>query len=318
MKTDIVYDGEFGAELQLIIPYAYYLHKNNLLGKTTSSLDTGCFYCFSKDHHEQFTERRYCSPKKRAEQGIPNIDEHVSELETSQWVAPPYKDIYKNNRFVWEKETIIISNKFCTEWDERPYNYISLPVLEKILLMLKDKYQIIYWRPEKEHIATDQNQIESLGDFDLISRYPEVLTLRQLQENNRDLSFNRLQMKVFANCEHFISVQGGNSVLASYFGGTNIIYTKKGRELLTGDYRHFHLFSGSAIMPCLNYSDMLQCIQTVFLPASSLGRRTCKQKIIKKWYFEKYNLITQKNMLVEYLRKIRAFFKRNKKGLNSQ
>ena len=27
---------EFGYELQLVIPYAYYLHENNLLNKTTS------------------------------------------------------------------------------------------------------------------------------------------------------------------------------------------------------------------------------------------------------------------------------------------
>jgi hypothetical protein len=37
---DIVCKCEFGYELQLVIPYAYYLYENNLLNKTTSSLMT--------------------------------------------------------------------------------------------------------------------------------------------------------------------------------------------------------------------------------------------------------------------------------------
>ena len=34
-----------------------------------------------------------------------------------------------------------------------------------------------------------------------------------------------------ANCDYFISVCGGNSILSSYFGGTMISYIHKGKEL---------------------------------------------------------------------------------------
>ena len=50
---------EFGYELQLVIPYAYYLYKNNLLNKTTSSFLTRELYYFSKNHKEKYKLRGY-------------------------------------------------------------------------------------------------------------------------------------------------------------------------------------------------------------------------------------------------------------------
>jgi hypothetical protein len=43
-EGEIDYDGEFGPELQLTIPYAYYLYINGQLKRTISSKDTRCFY----------------------------------------------------------------------------------------------------------------------------------------------------------------------------------------------------------------------------------------------------------------------------------
>jgi hypothetical protein len=39
---------EFGYELQLVIPYAYYLYKNNLLNKTTSTFLQKNYIIFQK------------------------------------------------------------------------------------------------------------------------------------------------------------------------------------------------------------------------------------------------------------------------------
>ena len=36
-------------------------------------------------------------------------------------------------------------------------------------------------------------------------------------------------LKTFANCEHYITMNGGYSILASFFSGTNIIYSKPGK-----------------------------------------------------------------------------------------
>ena len=47
MKVDC--QCEFGYELQLVIPYAYYLHKNNLLKQTASTFFTKELYYFSNN-----------------------------------------------------------------------------------------------------------------------------------------------------------------------------------------------------------------------------------------------------------------------------
>ena len=57
-KINISFVGEFGYEMILSVPYAYYLHVNNMLGTTVSSKDTKCFYYFSKLHEEKFRHFR--------------------------------------------------------------------------------------------------------------------------------------------------------------------------------------------------------------------------------------------------------------------
>jgi hypothetical protein len=263
-KISIDYDGEFGPELQTVIPYAYYLSQHDALEETVSGVDTKCLYYFSESHAERYAQRRFITPEERLKKGIPNPNEHVPRLDLAQWIAPPYKTKFRNERFVWTKEPLVISNKFNEEWDGDPLNYIDLPELEQVLVLLKDKYQIIYCRALPDDVIWDGNTSRSFKDFDLISRYPEVLTMQQLHAENPDLSFNELQLSVYANCERFISVQGGNSVLASYFGGINIIYAIQGRELVCGDFNHFPLYAGTRIVPCRNKRDFLSSVETVY------------------------------------------------------
>jgi hypothetical protein len=258
------YDGEFGPELQTVIPYAYYLRQHHALEKTVSALDTKCLYYFSERHEERYALRRFMRPSERRSRGIPNPDEHVPRFNLAQWTAPPYKTKFRNERFVWRKEPVIISNKFNQEWCGPPRNYIDLPALERILTLLADRYQIIYCRPLPGDIIWDENTARSFADSDLISQCPGVLTMQQLHTENPDLSFNELQLRVYANCERFISVQGGNSVLASYFGGTNIIYVTQGLELVRGDFNHFPLYAGTRIVPCRNQQDFLSSIETLY------------------------------------------------------
>jgi hypothetical protein len=265
-RISLDYDGEFGPELQTVIPYAYYLWQHHALEKTVSARDTKCLYYFSENHEERYAVRRFMKPPERLSQGIPNPDEHVPRLNLAQWTAPPYKTKFRNERFVWAKEPVIISNKFNQEWCGPPRNYIDLPELERILILLQDRYQIIYSRALPGDITWDENTARSFADFDLISRYPGVLTMQQLHAENPDLSFNELQLRVCANCERFISVQGGNSVLASYFGGTNIIYAIEGLELVRGDFNHFPLYAGTRIVPCRHQQDFLSAIETLYRP----------------------------------------------------
>ncbi len=64
-------------------------------------------------------------------------------------------------------------------------------------------------------------------------------------------------MQIMASAKEFHTLNGGYSILASYFGGTNYIYTKPtkdktGRirptELVTGDFNYYHHFGNSKII----------------------------------------------------------------------
>ena len=59
------------------------------------------------------------------------------------------------------------------------------------------------------------------------------------------------------------SVQGGNCVIASYFGGTNIIYAKKGNELLCNSYNgHYKKYFNCNVLHSNNYKDFIKLIKS--------------------------------------------------------
>ena len=305
-KIDLNYDGEFGPEMQLVIPYAYYLYKHDLLGKTVSSLDTKAFYYFSQNHEEKYSHRMYRHPNAPPRSFLPNPNEHVFRLNTSKWIPPPYKSKYANKRFKWNKQPLIITNKLCLEWGGPPVNYIDLPVLEKIIRLLKNEYQLIYCRLRTEDIINDDNESIDFSDSDLIKHFPEVLTIQELHRNNQDLSFNNLQLMLYANCNKFISVQGGNSVLASYFGGVNVIYVVKGHELMCGDYNHFSLYSKAHICPCVNYNSLLDCIRKIYAFKGSVQLSVYQVQRIEFIQFIKYNILTLAKRIKAKIKKILA------------
>ena len=90
---------EFGYELIQVLPWAYYLHKQGKLTKTVSAVDTDCLYYFSPNHEEKYFKRQVTyildNPK------FPITKVHVPKLDKSQWEAPPLKEYYKNDEFVF-------------------------------------------------------------------------------------------------------------------------------------------------------------------------------------------------------------------------
>ena len=70
-----------------------------------------------------------------------------------------------------------------------------------------------------------------------------------------------------ASC--FISVLGGNAVLASYFAGTNLVYAVKGEEMKTygqgnKSYELQHMWASlAAALPCLGLPrTTISCVRT--------------------------------------------------------
>lgn len=250
---DVKYNGEFGYELIGVIPYAYYLYINDKLGKTTSCKNTKCLYYFSNNHEEKDTKRvsgSLCN--------FPLKELHRVELDKSLWIPPPYKYIYKNNKFIYDKPICVISNKYNNEWGQKPINYLDIPTIVSIIYKLKDKYQIIYNRPE--NIILDESGILQFNDKQIIKAIGGVILIEDLLVNN-PFNINELQMMVFANATKFISVQGGNSVLSSYFGGENYIFAKRGGELQCNSYKNwYNEFSNCTIHVFNNYEKLINSI----------------------------------------------------------
>jgi hypothetical protein len=117
---------EFGYELQLVIPYAYYLKLNNKLDKTISCSYTKELYYFSDNHSEKYSKRHFSRPN------VPNKSPHQTDFNYGQWVAPPYKLHFKNNIFVFDKPLLIIHNKYNSEWGHEPINFLDCKILDSI------------------------------------------------------------------------------------------------------------------------------------------------------------------------------------------
>ena len=253
---------EFGYELQLVIPYAYYLHTQNRLTATTSCKFTKELYYFSPDHTETYSKR-----SNRLD--VPNTTPHVLELQYDQWCPPPYKEIFKNSIVVTEKPLLIIHNKYTTEWGEPPVNFINKATLAEICRMCSAKYSIVYIRPATTHIVGDNQPMHELGESDILAAYNVIdgnALYSRMKDSHSIRNFNHFQLLLHANCEKFISVQGGNCVLASYFGGTNIIYAKRGSELIHKSYEgHYRKYSGCNILYSNNYTDFLELIRRTYL-----------------------------------------------------
>lgn len=269
LPSETYYTGEFGYELISVIPYAYWLHKRGKLKKTYACKDTKCLYYFSPHHIELDCARNFCKPH-----AFPIKNIHVRYLDTRNWLPPPYKEIYKNSEFIGEKKFLVICNKYNEEWGGKPVTFLSKEVLETLFTLLQESYQIIYIRPLKKDVVWDSPLYEMDEHEFIRKQFPKVWVFQDIQKKHPELTFNELQLKIFANTDHFISVQGGYAIVCSYFGGTNIIYGKRNTEDLTRSAPELELnayenwygfFSNAKIHYAGTYEALTECVKKSFL-----------------------------------------------------
>lgn len=245
---------EFTYELISTIPYAYWLHKQGSLTGTLSAYGSEALYYFSPDHEINPLPRSWYNVAKMT---TPNKDIHKRKLDTRQFEPPPYKEIYANDIYDFD---IVVYNRYNNEWPgvpelNRPINYFTPQHLDRIFNRhqgAKICYIDVYG-----FSALDDNAPAMMTPGPDVNYDPHmhVTGIWQLCDNAKD--FNRIQMQVMANAKVFYTLNGGGSILASYFGGVNYIHYKptfvKGRnrwypkEHETGDFGYYHLFGGSEI-----------------------------------------------------------------------
>jgi len=268
----IAFNGEFGPELQFVLPFAYWHYKNGTLKETHSCHNMEEFYFFSPTHKEVFDLR---SNEGNYNFDIPRVL-YSHNYNMKKWIPVPLKEVYKNNVYVFEKPILIVANRYNMEWNGPPISFLSIEMLQFIFDTLQDDYTIIYNRPGAQHITMDNSEIYELNEIGWIrANYPEVILMDALYEENKAnaRNFNHLQLMVYANAEHFISTHGGTSVLASYFKGTNLILSKYGPEHTFGCYQKLYpKLSGARIFHAKTDDELKKLVKDSFVTKKQLNQ----------------------------------------------
>lgn len=285
---------EFGIELALAVPYAHFLHNNGQLDAVETSRGMKPFYFFCDDVQEVYQGRSLNNlsalkqvPNKwihhNAEAVLGKDYSLLTESEKStvngvldytKWSPADFKSYYKNEEFRYKTPTVFITNKFNIEHGEAPMGYFDIECLCWMFEFFKRRgYSVIYKRAtnKESEFSKDDNEIQSLEngyndiqadvdgigiitDFELTKYFDNVTLLSDIVEKSGK-SYNEVQLKVLANCDKFVSVCGGNSILSSMFGGTVITYIHKGKELRTnyfGENSYFRKLSGANVIPTID------------------------------------------------------------------
>jgi hypothetical protein len=254
------YNCEFGYELISVLPYAYFLYSRGQLEKTISGVDSECLYYFSPNHEINHARRSWYYEETTSQQKLindraPNAVIHKPELDLKQFLPPPYKKAYRNDWAVLDKEIVVIYNRYNVEWGLRAINYFSIEFLESLFKKLKD-YSVIYVNVEGHPELYDHATPLPMADMELCKKY-NVTTVADIMGKHPGLTYNQVQMYYFSNCKKFITMNGGGGILASYFGGENIIYCLNSKELKFGDFGYYHLFGDSKIKLARKYEDVI-------------------------------------------------------------
>lgn len=248
---------EFGYELISVIPYAYYLHSRGELARTVSGIGSEAFYYFSPRHEINPWPRSWYNVEKMM---TPNRWIHRRELDTEMFLPPPYKKHYANDKYHFD---LVVYNRYNNEWPgvpelNRPINFFSIDFLRELFQGYKGR--VLYCNVDGKPSLYDNAPALPFPDRELIAEFPNVTHIDTLDEE-----YNVAQMMAFANCPLFLTTNGGGAILASYFGGVNIIYTNPqtvngrvyARENVTGDFEYYHLFGGSEIINPRSYDEIL-------------------------------------------------------------
>ena len=255
---------EFGYELLSSVPYAYNLYLKGELEETISGFDTSGLYFFSPKHTETNCERSWNNMGKLWDTKFPNIVIHRPQLDWDLFSPPPFKEFYKDKSISFEKETIVIFNRYNNEWGGPPINYLDLTTLNTLFDMLSDEYQVVYVNLTKGDKYFDGAKPLELNDDEVLKKHPKVYSLYDVMDMYPDLSINEIQLRLFANCSKYISSNGGQLILSAYFGGENIIFSKKCRELdpnVNSFYKWYHKLGDGVFQHVDTYESLIQLVK---------------------------------------------------------
>lgn len=276
-EVQSAYFGEFGFDLLTNLPYLYPLASKGHLRSSFGPVGSKYYYYFSQNHTEVAQKRWDCGG------GVNDINVHEKNYyKEDEWVPPPLKEHYgsipssqrpKNvNAILFSnKPLVVVTNKYHMEWGGLPVNFLNARILDRIFGMLKENNTVAYIRPRSKTkgYGIDEAPMQLPGEEKVLANHPEVWTLDTIMvagdsEDNQSYytDFNYAQLLLFAHAKGFITVQGGISALTSYFGGVNIVYAMRGKELKNPhEFEEMYpLLGGSTLILVNNYEDLLDAV----------------------------------------------------------
>jgi len=185
---------EFGIELVLALPYAYWLHENNELEKVITSKDMKSFYYFCDNVEEKYNYRTIDNAAAGLN-SLPNPwiygfkdnaklykdnwslwknfmceEKGCGILDYKKWKMPDYKTYFKNDKFVFEKPFIVVCNRYTWEHGGPPAGYFNISCLYEIFNYLTSiDYLVIYKSPKLTEFPLDQNEMNTLHNQEKLS-----------------------------------------------------------------------------------------------------------------------------------------------------
>ena len=263
---------EFGIELALALPYAYWLHENDQLEKVIVSKGMKPFYYFCNNIEERY-EFRTIDNSAAGLDLLPNPwiygnkhnaklykdewdiweqfmcnDKGCGILDYRKWKLPDFTKQYKNNRFLFNKPFVVVSNRYNWEHGTKPVGYFDIKSLYEIFNCITEKgYIVIYKRPTNTEFPADQNEIatlhhkeiltadvEGIGritDHELTKFYDDVILFDDIVKENQDMTYNEIQLSLFANADKFVSMSGGSTLLLNLFKKPTVTYLYNSSDL---------------------------------------------------------------------------------------
>ena len=265
--------GEFGMELRVMIPWAYYKTTHRCLYlETYGIVGSKYLYWFSDKHNIEnpSIKRKYVGrlPKNNPfNKGSVHIPDFPYDTE---WQSPPHKDVFARpeiREMLKDKPLLVIQNKYSIEWPKtfnEPVNFMNVRLLSDMLDYLTPNYTVLYKRFTDKALE-DHQDLKDLEEKQIIrTKFPSVIIYDDLAEGLTDVEDqNLLMFGLMSLSDHFLSIQGGAAVVSSLFGGKNIILIKKGKESTYGDYGYFHRFSNATVIWKKNNEEYLKAIKKI-------------------------------------------------------
>lgn len=172
------------------------------------------------------------------------------------WIPPNYKEYYKNTYFnEYDKELLIINNKYNIEWGEKPFNYFSIDNLIDLINLLKHKYTIIYVRPsnnleKKLEYSWDHNTDLEFDDEKILKNMfgNQIILFNDLfrLEKFNGMNYNLAKLYLFSSCDNYINVQGGGSHFTFFFAKKLLILHIRGDETINDVYNGWYKKTGES------------------------------------------------------------------------